>query len=43
VKELIAIQGQPVDIEGYYLPDEKLTEQAMRPSSIFNKILRGLD
>lgn len=42
VKELIAIQGQPVDIEGYYFPDVKLTQQAMCPSSIFNKILLQL-
>lgn len=43
IKELIAVQGEPVDIEGYYLPDAKLTQQAMCPSSIFNKILHSLN
>lgn len=39
VDELNAIQGKPVDIKGYYFPDELLTSQAMRPSAIFNKII----
>ncbi|XLS30871.1 NADP-dependent isocitrate dehydrogenase [Flavobacteriaceae bacterium M23B6Z8] len=43
VKELIAIQGKPVDIEGYYLPNVKLTQRAMCPSAILNKILASLN
>jgi isocitrate dehydrogenase len=39
VTELIAVQGKPVDIGGYYHPDAKLTAQAMRPSATFNTIL----
>ncbi len=39
VAELLAVQGQPADIGGYYQPDEKLTGAAMRPSATFNAIL----
>ena len=39
VDELIAVQGKPVDIGGYYHPDAELTAQAMRPSATFNAIL----
>ncbi|MEO6228030.1 MAG: NADP-dependent isocitrate dehydrogenase [Thermomonas sp.] len=43
VGELIAVQGKPVDIGGYYQPDlEKLTP-AMRPSATLNAILETLD
>jgi isocitrate dehydrogenase len=38
-KELIAVQGKPVDIGGYYLPDDKKATEVMRPSSVFNKII----
>ncbi len=37
--ELIAAQGHPVNIGGYYEPTEKLVYEAMRPSTTFNKIL----
>ncbi|MDB4977632.1 MAG: Isocitrate dehydrogenase, partial [Myxococcaceae bacterium] len=36
VAELNGAQGKPVDIGGYYHPDHKKTEQAMRPSATFN-------
>ncbi len=39
VAELIAVQGQPVDIGGYYQPDDKLASAAMRPSATLNGIL----
>ncbi len=42
VAELNAVQGQPVDIGGYYNPDTKLVEKAMRPSATFNAILADL-
>jgi isocitrate dehydrogenase len=42
-EELLAAQGAPVDIGGYYLPDEALTEKAMRPSPVFNAIIDGMD
>lgn len=40
--ELITIQGKPVDIGGYYRPDDEKTENAMRPSGTFNMILDGI-
>lgn len=40
-QELLAAQGTPEDIGGYYLPDEALTNAAMRPSSTLNAILSG--
>jgi len=40
--ELTAVQGSPVEIEGYYLPNEALTSVAMRPSETLNGILGRL-
>ncbi|MGZ5829122.1 MAG: NADP-dependent isocitrate dehydrogenase [Xanthobacteraceae bacterium] len=40
--ELIAAQGKPVDIGGYYLPDVAKTSAAMRPSATFNAALATL-
>jgi isocitrate dehydrogenase len=40
--ELLAAQGSPVDIGGYYLPDETLAARAMRPSTTFNAIIDRL-
>lgn len=37
--ELIAAQGKPQNIGGYYKPDRELTLAAMRPSKTFNDIL----
>ncbi|TLU85883.1 MAG: NADP-dependent isocitrate dehydrogenase [Chlorobium sp.] len=37
--ELIAAQGKPVDMGGYYHPDEVLTTKAMRPSATLNAII----
>src|SRR5688572_1037574 len=39
VAELVAVQGKPVDIGGYYHPDPKRTAEAMRPSPTLNSIL----
>ena len=39
VAELLAVQGKPVEIGGYYHPDEKLVEAAMRPSGVLNGVL----
>jgi isocitrate dehydrogenase len=38
-KELIQIQGLPVDLKGYYKPNEELIGQVMRPSPVFNKLI----
>jgi isocitrate dehydrogenase len=40
--ELIAAQGKPVDIGGYYLPDPAKTSAAMRPSAMLNAALAAL-
>lgn len=40
--ELIGSQGKPQEIGGYYHPDFKLTDKAMRPSATFNTILAKL-
>jgi isocitrate dehydrogenase len=37
--ELIAAQGKPQDVGGYYQPNPELTSKAMRPSPTFNAIL----
>lgn len=37
--ELNAAQGAPVDIGGYYHPDESMAVPAMRPSRTFNDII----
>ncbi len=42
VEELLAAQGAPVDIGGYYHPDSELAEKAMRPSATFNGIIDAL-
>ncbi|MHA7941468.1 NADP-dependent isocitrate dehydrogenase [Formosa sp. 3Alg 14/1] len=42
VEELNAIQGNPVDIKGYYLPSVELTSQVMRPSATLNAILETI-
>ncbi|MDT7830662.1 NADP-dependent isocitrate dehydrogenase [Pricia sp. S334] len=40
--ELINAQGRPQNIGGYYKPDRKLVEQAMRPSTTLNGILENI-
>jgi isocitrate dehydrogenase len=42
VEELLAVQGKPVDIGGYYQPDDNLATTALRPSVAFNEILATL-
>jgi isocitrate dehydrogenase len=41
-EELLAAQGRPMDLGGYYFPDEALTEKAMRPSPTLNSIIDGM-
>ena len=40
--ELLAVQGSPVDIGGYYRPDEALTDAVMRPSTTLNAVIEAL-
>ncbi len=42
VEELIAAQGKPVDVGGYFMPDDTLAARAMRPSATFNAIIDAL-
>ncbi|WP_129843280.1 NADP-dependent isocitrate dehydrogenase [Streptomyces sp. RFCAC02] len=42
VDELIAVQGSPADIGGYYRPDAAKAAAVMRPSATFNKALAML-
>ncbi len=39
VAELAEAQGEPVDIGGYYRPDDEKTTAVMRPSKTFNEAL----
>jgi len=40
--ELIGAQGKPVDMGGYYHPDDVKTEKAMRPSATLNTIIDAI-
>jgi isocitrate dehydrogenase len=40
--ELIGAQGKPVDIGGYYLPDDAKASAAMRPSATLNAAIAAL-
>jgi isocitrate dehydrogenase len=42
VAELDGVQGEPVDIDGYYFPDPAKVSAAMRPSATLNGIIDGL-
>ena len=41
-EELLAVQGSPVDLGGYYRPDPATCEAVMRPSAAFNEALAAL-
>jgi isocitrate dehydrogenase len=41
-QELLAAQGKPVDIGGYYWPDDAKCVAAMRPSVTLNAIIDGM-
>jgi isocitrate dehydrogenase len=42
VGELMAAQGKPVDLGGYYKPDFDKATKAMRASTLFNKLVDNL-
>jgi isocitrate dehydrogenase len=42
VDELVAVQGNPVDIGGYYRPDPEKASAVMRPSHTFNEAIASL-
>jgi len=41
-EELLAAQGNPVDIGGYYLPDVEMATKVMRPSATLNAIIDAM-
>jgi isocitrate dehydrogenase len=41
-QELLAVQGAPVDLGGYYQPDREKASAVMRPSATFNAALGEL-
>lgn len=42
VAELNDVQGQPVELEGYYAPNEEKLTAAMRPSATLNAVIDGI-
>ena len=42
VSELDSAQGSPVELGGYYHPDDKLMAKAMRPSETLNSVINGI-
>jgi isocitrate dehydrogenase len=42
LEELLAVEGKPADIGGYYKPDDAKAEAAMRPSKTFNEIIDNI-
>lgn len=42
VEELLEVQGKPVDIDGYFEPDDDKAFEAMRASETLNKIVDGI-
>ncbi|HSD78191.1 MAG TPA: NADP-dependent isocitrate dehydrogenase [Solirubrobacteraceae bacterium] len=43
VAELGGVQGEPVDLGGYYFPDREKASAVMRPSATFNAVVASLD
>ncbi len=42
LEELLAVEGKPADIGGYYHPNDELAEKAMRPSATLNSIIDSI-
>lgn len=42
MEELLAVEGKPQDIGGYFHPDFEKTEKAMRPSATLNAIIASI-
>jgi len=42
MEELLAVEGKPQDIGGYFHPDAAKTEKAMRPSATLNAIIASI-
>ena len=42
VEELNSVQGNPVDLGGYYQPKDNIAATAMRPSNLLNSIVESI-
>jgi len=42
IEELLAVEGNPADIGGYFKPDDEKAQKAMRPSETLNKIIDSI-
>ena len=42
VAELNGVQGGPVELDGYYAPNEEKLQKAMRPSATFNAVIDSI-
>jgi isocitrate dehydrogenase len=42
LEELLAVEGQPQDIGGYFRPDDAKAKKAMRPSATLNNIIDSI-
>ena len=40
--ELLTVQGKPVDLGGYFMPDPAKAEKIMRPSATLNAIIDNM-
>ncbi|SDX51925.1 isocitrate dehydrogenase [Lutibacter oricola] len=40
--ELNGAQGNEIDLQGYYMPNDKLANEKMRPSNTFNQIIASI-
>jgi len=42
IDELLAVEGKPSDIGGYFMPDDEKARKAMRPSETLNEIIESI-
>ena len=42
LEELLAVEGKPADIGGYFMPDDEKANKAMRPSATLNSIIDAI-
>ena len=42
INQLNGTQGKPMNVGGYYLPDDQLASASMRPSAVLNEIIDGI-
>ena len=42
MEELLAVEGKPQDVGGYFHPNDELAAKAMRPSATLNAIIDAI-